>query len=445
MKPNILFFFSDQQRYDTLGCNGQPLPVTPNLDKLAEEGVNFDCAFTPQPVCGPARACIQSGLYPTETGCTINGIAMPVGQDTLAKRMSDAGYRTAYVGKWHLASDMRTGHHYEHAPVPVERRGGYSDYWYVADMLELTSHGYDGYVFDGDNNKVEFNGYRADCITDFALNYLRDYDKEEPFFLMISHIEPHHQNDRNDFEGPEGSREKFKDFQKPDDLPDGVGDWEEYLPDYLGCCNALDRNLGRIIDLLKEKEMYENTLIIYASDHGCHFRTIDEREGNGFDDYKRTSFENTIHVPLVLRGPGFLGGKRVENLVSLMDLPATILEAGGAERMQGMHGRALQAVFTGKDWENAVYIQISESYVGRAVRTDRYKYVLHAPGKMPRQEADSDFYEEKYLFDLKNDPLERNNLIADPAYAGVKKQLRERLLAFSKDAGEIILEIKEIK
>ncbi len=96
--------------------------------------------------------------------------------------MSDAGYRTAYVGKWHLASDMRTGHHYEHAPVPVERRGGYSDYWYVADMLELTSHGYDGYVFDGDNNKVEFKGYRADCITDFALNYLRDYDKEEPFF-----------------------------------------------------------------------------------------------------------------------------------------------------------------------------------------------------------------------------------------------------------------------
>ncbi|MGI5896593.1 MAG: sulfatase-like hydrolase/transferase [Oscillospiraceae bacterium] len=445
MKPNILFFFSDQQRYDTLGCNGQSLPVTPNLDKLAEEGVNFDCAFTPQPVCGPARACIQSGLYPTETGCTINGIAMPVEQDTLAKRMNDAGYRTAYVGKWHLASDMRTGHHYEHAPVPAERRGGYSDYWYVADMLELTSHGYDGYVFDGDNNKVEFKGYRADCITDFALNYLRDYDKEEPFFLMISHIEPHHQNDRNDFEGPEGSREKFKDFQKPDDLPEGVGDWEEYLPDYLGCCNALDRNLGRIIDLLKEKGMYENTLIIYASDHGCHFRTIDEREGNGFDDYKRNSFENTIHVPLVLRGPGFLGGKRVENLVSLMDLPATILEAGGAERMQGMHGRALQDVFTGKDWENAVYIQISESYVGRAVRTDRYKYVLHAPGKMPRQEADSDFYEEKYLFDLKNDPLERSNLVADPAYAGVKKQLRERLLAFSKDAGETILEIKEIK
>ena len=139
MKPNILFFFSDQQRYDTLGCNGQPIPVTPNLDKLAEEGVNFDCAFTPQPVCGPARACIQSGLYPTETGlhhqwhCHAGRTGYP------AKRMSDAGYRTAYVGKWHLASDMRTGHHYEHAPVPVERRGGYSDYWYVADMLELTS------------------------------------------------------------------------------------------------------------------------------------------------------------------------------------------------------------------------------------------------------------------------------------------------------------------
>lgn len=443
MKPNILFFFSDQQRYDTLGCNGQSLPITPNLDKLAAEGVNFDSAYTPQPVCGPARACLQTGLYPTETGCTINGIGLQVNQDTLAKRMNDAGYETAYVGKWHLASDNPTGHHYEYSPIPEDRRGGYRDYWYASDLLELTSHGYNGYLFDKDNNKVEFKGFRADCITDYAVDYLKQYNSEKPFFLFVSHIEPHHQNDHNAFEGPEGSKEKFSDYQKPADLPDGKGNWEEFMPDYLGCCNALDKNLGRLIEVLKEKGLYENTLIIYASDHGCHFRTIDEREGNGFDDYKRNSFENTIHVPLVLRGPGFLGGKREEKLVSLIDLPKTILTAAGADMIDCMHGRALQEI--NEDWENAVYIQISESYVGRAIRTDRYKYVVHAPGKMPRSEWDSDWYEEKYLFDLKADPLERNNLLDNKSFAGIKAALKERLLAFSKEAGEQIQEIRERK
>ena len=131
-RQNIVFFFSDQQRADTLGCNGQPLPVTPRLDRFAcEDAVNFASAFTPQPVCGPARAMLQTGLYPTQTGCYRNAVSLPLNQKTLARYLREAGYRVAYVGKWHLASDEEENH-YETIAVPAERRGGYDDYWMAA-------------------------------------------------------------------------------------------------------------------------------------------------------------------------------------------------------------------------------------------------------------------------------------------------------------------------
>jgi len=435
-RQNIVFFFSDQQRADTLGCNGQPLPVTPCLDRFAaEDAVNFGRAYTPQPVCGPARAMLQTGLYPTQTGCYRNAVALPLDQKTLARRLREAGYRVAYVGKWHLASDENENH-YETAAVPLERRGGYDDYWMAADVLEFTSHGYGGYIFDKDGNKREFTGYRTDCITDYAVKYIEEYEDDKPFFLMVSHIEPHHQNDRNDYEGPDGSRERFGNFTPPADLEPGRGDWEQFYPDYLGCCNALDRNFGRIIDALKARGLYEDTMVIYGSDHGCHFRThADEVVPGGYDDYKRNSFEGTIHVPLLIKGEGFLPGQRQEHLVSLIDLPKTILTAAGCEALDELQGRPLQEADCGS-WEESVYIQISESYVGRALRTGRYKYVVYAPEKNPWDESGSEEYREKYLFDLEKDPLEKNNRIGDPDYRAVREELREKLLTFAETAGE---------
>jgi uncharacterized sulfatase len=149
-RPNILFFFTDQQRWDTCGCYGQELPITPNLDRMAAEGVRFDKAFTCQPVCGPARGCIQTGKYATEIGVHTNNRLLPLDEPTLPKWLSPAGYEVGYIGKWHLASfgpadgedSFRT------KPVPPERRGGYKDYWLASDTLEFTSHSYDGYMFD---------------------------------------------------------------------------------------------------------------------------------------------------------------------------------------------------------------------------------------------------------------------------------------------------------
>lgn len=431
-KPNIIFFFSDQQRWDTAGCYGQKMDVTPNLDKMATDGVKFEYAFTCQPVCGPARACLQTGKYAAETGCFINGIALPLEERTIAKIFNEAGYETAYVGKWHLAS-TKNECDFATKAVPPERRGGYKDYWMAADVLEFTSHGYDGYVYDKDMNRVEFKGYRPDCITDFALNYLRNKKSEKPFFMFLSHIEPHHQNDRNRYEGPNGSKEKFRDYEIPSDLVGTEGDWRENYPDYLGCCNSLDYNLGRIREELENLGIADNTVIIYTSDHGSHFKTRN-------DEYKRACHENCIRIPMVAYGPGFKGGKTVEELVSLIDLPPTLLACAGIEIPETMKGRTLQTLVNGNstDWPQEVFLQISESQVGRAIRTKKWKYSVRAEGKDGRAGASSDVYTEDFLYDLENDYDERNNLVSDPTFIEVRRQLAERLKKRIAKAGDPI-------
>ena len=225
-QPNVVIFFTDQQRWDTTGVHGNPMDLTPNFDRVAMEGTHCTNAFTCQPVCGPARACIQTGRYATEMGAFTNHRRLPAGERTLAHHLSDAGYEAGYIGKWHLAScgprggadDFRT------RPVPPDRRGGYRDYWLASDVLEFTSHSYDGHMFDADGQRVEFPAgrYRADCVTDSAIEFLRVRSGKRPFFLMVSYIEPHHQNDHNRYEGPRGSKERFADYPVPGDLVDTV-------------------------------------------------------------------------------------------------------------------------------------------------------------------------------------------------------------------------------
>lgn len=429
-QPNIIFYFSDQQRWDTLGCYGQKLDVTPNLDKLAAEGTRFNNAFTCQPVCGPARSCLQLGQYATSTGCFTNAIAPDFSKKMLADYFNEAGYETAYVGKWHLASDNKADLHFETTAIPEDRRGGYKDYWMASDVLEFTSHGYNGYVFDKDDKKVEFIGYRADCINNYALDYIRNKESDKPFFLFVSQIEPHHQNDRDRYEGPDGSGERFKDFEHPGDLPVGQGDWEAQYPNYLGCCHSLDYNVGRLVETLKEKGIYENTIIIYTSDHGSHFKT---RNG----EYKRSCHDGCTHIPLIVHGPGFEKGGVVEELVSLIDLPATMLDCAGIEVPKNYHGHSICQLLQGnkEDWQQEVFLQISESHIGRAIRTNRYKYSVMAKGDAWK-EAGADIYYEAFLYDLQEDPHELCNLVKDERYVEVRKELAKRLVARMEQAGE---------
>lgn len=424
MKPNIIVFFSDQQRYDTIGCYNKDIDITPNLDYMASEGVKFENAFTCQPVCGPARSCMQTGKYATQTGCYVNDIGLKENEKTIAKLLNDEGYETAYVGKWHLAS-TRGECDFSKKAIPVSKRGGYKDYWMASDVLEFTSHGYDGYVFDKDNNKVEFIGYRADKITDFALEFIENRDIEKPFFLFLSHIEPHHQNDRKTYEGPNGSKEKFKEFKVPKDLENLNGDYEKHYPDYLGCCESLDYNLGRIRQKLEKLDLDRNTIVIYTSDHGCHFKTLNkELPLGGADDYKRSFYDNTIRVPLIINGPGFKGGKEITELASLIDIPSTIIDIVKGNEDDTMEGISLMKLVNEDLKRESVFIQISESYVGRAIRTKKYKYCIIDPFKKPYTDSYSENYIESYLYDLELDPLEKNNLINDDRYEIIRKTMQ---------------------
>ena len=446
-RPNILFFFSDQQRWDTLGCYGQPLDITPNLDKLSRRGVRFENAFTCQPVCGPARACLQTGRVATQLGCYRNNIALPQGEKTLADYFNAEGYQTAYVGKWHLASnggksstDIGEPFNYSKSPVPPDKRGGY-EWWRAADVLEDTSHGFGGYVFDENGKKYDFSKYRADAITDYALEYLRGRDSERPFFLFLSQIEPHHQNNHGHYEGPEGSKQRFKDFVAPQDLVrvenDWGADWQEEYPDYLGCCNSLDENLGRLIEELERQNILDDTIIVYTSDHGSHFNTR-------CYEYKRSCHEGSIHIPLIIAGGPFSGGKVIDELISLLDLPPTLLNMADCAAPNEMVGKAIQPLLSGDtaDWPSDVFIQISESQVGRAIRTKKYKYSVKAPDKNPWQDADSDVYYEEYLYDLEHDIYEEHNLVSAAEYEGQRQSLRELLKRRMGEAGEKVPEIR---
>lgn len=419
-RPNIVFYFSDQQRWDTVTPD-----LTPNLEELASEGVKFTNSFTCQPVCGPARACLQTGVYATQNKCYWNGIPLPEDTKPLAEYFNEAGYDTAYIGKWHLASDRYPGIglHCESTAVPKEKQGGYN-YWRAADVLEFTSHGYDGYVFDGDGNKIDFTGYRADCINDFALEYLDSRDREKPFFMFVSQLEPHHQNDHHCYEGPKETVDNYKDYPLPDDLTFMKGNYRESYPDYIAAINRLDENVGRLVQKLKDIGEYENTVIVYTSDHGSHFKTRNA-------EYKRSCHDSCTHTPLIIFGGGFEGGKIDERLVSLIDLPPTLLRAAGIRIPESYEGYALQD----EAERDCVFIQISESQIGRAIRTKKYKYSVRAVGSGNLCHS-APVYFEDFLYDLEKDPIEKNNLVKDPAYKKVRAELKQMLIEQMTAIGE---------
>jgi arylsulfatase A-like enzyme len=429
-QPNIVFVFTDQQRWDTAGCYGNPMGLTPVLDEMAAGGTLFQQAFTCQPVCGPARACLQSGMYATATGCFRNGIALPTGIPTLAGYLRQAGYYTGYIGKWHLA-----GQHSRNYRIPPEHRAGY-EHWCASEVLEHSSHPYDGCLFDNDGKSVRLRGYRVDAMTDLMLEFLRGRARQsaQPFFLFLSYLEPHFQNDMLHFVAPDGYAEQYgsNPYIPPDLAASDGGDWREELPGYYGICKSIDENLGRIRVALRQLGLADDTIVIFTSDHGCHFRT---RNG----EYKRSCHESSIRIPLVLEGRQFTGGGSRGQMASLIDLPATILSAAGAGIPPQFHGRDLATALqpqAASSWLNEVFIQISEAQVGRAIRTDRWKYSIRAPHKEGGRDSGSDLYVEDCLYDLQADPYELNNLARSPQHREVAAHLCQRLLERMRQAGE---------
>jgi arylsulfatase A-like enzyme len=441
-RPNILILFADQQRADTLGCYGQPLPVTPHLDRLAQQGVRFATAVTCQPVCGPARAALQTGRWPTAIGCQVNDLGMSRDAKTIAHHLGDVGYQTAYFGKWHLASDSfgrgEDGEVRNHhaGPIPADLRGGWRDAWEASDVLEFTSHGYGGHIFGHDNTPIAMpeGRYRADFLADRALEWLEHRrDPQRPFLAMVSWIEPHHQNDRNRHEGPTGSAARWQNFVPPGDLAHlrGVGDWESSYPDYLGCCEAVDANVGRLLEALDRLGMAQDTVVIYAADHGSHFRT---RNG----EYKRSAHDASVRIPLLLRGPGFAGGTVAPGVASLIDLPRTILTAAGVGAPRTMAGCALQ-----HGAGDAAFIQISEQSCSRAIRTDRWTYALTDARTNPLcATSTTGVWVEDMLYDNHQDPHQQTNRLDDASLTEVRLDLRKRLTTWMREQGDPVKAVR---
>jgi len=424
-RPNVIVFFTDQQRWDTCGVHGNPLGLTPNYDRLAAAGTHARLAFTCQPVCGPARSCLQTGLYATKIGCHRNGLPLPAGARTLAHHFKAGGYHTGYIGKWHLAAGPR-------GPVAPAARGGY-DYWLAANALEMTSDAYDCRVFDGDEREIRLPGYRVDALTDAAIRHVADRARApEPFFLFLSFLEPHHQNHRDDYPAPAGYAAHYDGRWTPTDLAALRGNAPQHLGGYYGMVKRLDEALGRLLDTLQSLGRLDDTIIVFTSDHGCHFKTRN-------DEYKRSLHDASIRVPLAFHGGPFTGGGQLGQLTSLIDLPPTLLDAAGLPVPPEMQGRSLLPLLRGgRDpaWPGEVFVQISEAELGRAIRTQRWKYGVAARDVDPVAQPWAETFHEAYLYDLLADPAELTNLAGCESHRAVADQLRERLLARMAAAGE---------
>ncbi len=418
--PNVIVILTDQQRWDTSGLHGNPLGLMPHFDRMAQRGTHLYRSFTCQPVCGPSRASLQTGRYASTMGCYRNGIPLPLDSKTLAHHFREAGYHTGYIGKWHLADEE---------PVPEGKRGGYG-YWLAANNLEFVSEPYSTVLFDNENEPVKLLGYRVDALTDAAIRFI-DTSQERAFFLFLSFLEPHHQNSLDDYPPPRGYRQRYTGRWMPPDLAALGGSAHQHLGGYYGIVKRIDEALGRILDALRSLELLENTILLFTSDHGCHFKTRNT-------EYKRSCHESSVRVPTGLRGPGFDGGGQVRELVSIIDLAPTLLDAAGIPVPGDIHGRSLLPMVRGEhqNWPQEILIQISESQVGRAVRTHRWKYAVVAPGKDGWADPNAEDYVEAHLYDLETDPYELTNLIGYESHQEVAAALRQRLIDLMAAAGE---------
>jgi arylsulfatase A-like enzyme len=428
-RPNVIVFFTDQQRWDAAGVHGNPLDLMPNFDRMATHGTHPACAFTPAPVCGPARACLQTGTHISTNQVYHNGPAPKAGLPTLAECFNAAGYDTGYIGKWHIAGAGQPADR-----VKPENRGGYQ-YWLGANGLEAVSDAYDCIMYDTDGNEVKMPGYRSDAQTDAAIRYINTH-QQNPFFLFLSYIEPHFQNHLDDYPPPVGYREKYTTNNwAPPDLAMLGGTMQQHLAGYWGMIKRLDEGLGRIFDALKSLRLEQDTIVLFTSDHGCHFKTRNR-------EYKRSCHDSSIRVPTAITGPGFNGGGRFENPFSLVDVAPTLLDACDIPIPEQMEGHSALALLRGKgesaDWPEEMFVQVCDdpTMIGRAVRTHRWKYCVTTADANAKQQGGSAHYTETHLYDLHCDPYELRNLIDQQSHEKVCNVMKARLLARMKAVGE---------
>ncbi len=431
-KKQIVFIMTDTQRIDMLGCYGNTDMITPNLDNLAEESVLFQTAYTCQPVCGPARAALFTGTYPHSNGMWSNNQALGNNVKTIGQRLSDSGYHTAYIGKWHLDG----GDYFGLGCCPD---GWDPEYWYdMRNYLEdLTP---EERVLSRKASSIEKYDISEDfCFasrcTDKGIRFLENYT-EEDFLLVVSYDEPH-----GPFISPKKYSEMYKDYKFPKSL--NIKDTLEGKPDYqeiwagdrlhqdkdvleiredkyFGCNTFVDVQIGRLVDSIQEN--CPNAMIIYTSDHG------DFMDSHSLNLKGPAVYEEICHIPLMIKFPGSgLEGTRYKNPVSHINIVPTIMEYMGLKQPKMLEGHSLLPLTEDLNTRinQEVFIEFGryeldhDGFGGfqplRSVFDGRYKLSVN-------------LLSTDELYDLENDPEEMVNLIDNTETAKIRDNLHDRLL-----------------
>jgi arylsulfatase A-like enzyme len=433
--PNVLMICADQFRADFIGANrANPSTRTPHIDALAQRGVNFSQAVCNQPLCSPSRASFLTGMYANRTSVWKLGLELDHSLPTVATVLKENGYATAFMGKWHVSSTGKEagGEKALGWVPPGPSRGGF-DLWEGANVLEVVSHPYEGNYWDTDGNNIGFkNQYRVDFITDRAVSFLKQ-QHEKPWLLFVSQLEPHHQNDIDQFVPPERYTDSYRDPFVPHDLRALPGNWQSHLPGYYGCVQAIDDCVGKLVETLQATGQLENTIILFFSDHGCTFRT---RIG----EYKRSPHESSLRVPFILAGPGFDQAAVINEVVSLLDLTPTLLDGACATVPVSMQGKSLKRLLADssvrQSWSPSAYVQISQSICGRAIRTADWTYCAYDPSIPEGNAEGSANYTDFALYSLAGDPYQQVNLVGRREYKTVCDQLRDELKKMIVTNGE---------
>lgn len=407
-RPNVIFVLADQWRGQSIGYRGDPNVATPRLDALAAESVDFENAVAGSPVCCPSRASMITGQFPLTHGVYINDVELVPQGPTLAESFRDAGYRTGYIGKWHLYGSPDGFYGRRRLPVPRDKQFGF-DYWKGTEC----THDYNNsiYYVDDDPAVQVWEGYDAQSQTDDACAFVSASDPDQPFLLMLAYGPPHFPLHT----APETYRERYADaaIQLPPNVPDELAaDSVAALRGYYAHMAALDDCIGQLLDHLERSGAAEDTIVVFTSDHG------DMMGSQGIQhDVKTCPWDESIRVPFLLRYPAALGSEgRVDpSVINSADIMPTLLGLCGLDVPETCEGRD---VFAEGPLESAflsmpVPILWGRTYgIGpyRGVRTARHTYV---------RSLDGDWL----LYDNQADPHQLANLVDDPTHAPVRQEL----------------------
>jgi arylsulfatase A-like enzyme len=405
-RPNILYVFADQMRASTMGCMHDEAVHTPNLDRLAAQGILFTRAYANTPVCTPSRGSLLTGKHALSARCVVNDLRLPEDEISIADVLRQHGYRCGYVGKWHLDGISR------HMFTPAgRRRHGFDDYWAAYNC----NHNYlDPKWFEDDSPELRRRpGYDADIQTDQAIDFIErfrpkpDGGQPEPWCLFLSWGPPH--------DPYRAVPQEFLDMYPVDQVvlrPNAEGADRTAIAGYYAHVSALDRNIGRLMAALDRLGVAQDTIVVFSSDHGDMLWAHGRRN-------KQQPHEESIHVPLIMRWPGHLPSAKVEDgLVGVTDHVPTLLGLAGVPVPASMNGLDLSRSLLGDEPIAARSIFINE-YMSfdqaqgwqpwRGVRTSRYTYARWLQGGI-------------LLFDNETDPYQLRNLAHDPECARLVEQ-----------------------